>query len=1008
MYRAALAAALFTAGIAVAAPAASRVAAEGGTSITDPRLLSEIAAATARRTEGGSEPTVPVEVLTADAAGATAAVLALGGKVTGEVPGSLVQARMPVSSVAALAGTAGVTRLQYPQRAGYVPKDGGRPQERPTRIQSGPGFGNPGNEVSITNADDWQAAGLDGTGVKVGIVDYFDMTRWNPTEHGPAPTLANGRMFCQDTLGVGMCTIPIGGSIVNDTLDGEHGVAVSEIVKDMAPGAELYIASVATTADLQAAVNWFKTKGVTILTRSLGSPYDGPGDGTGPLAAVVNSAVEQGITWFNSAGNDAVDAYVKRSVPTNLAGNGYVDFDASAGTDTWLRLDGECILLDGIRWANDWYLPTAQKTDYSVEFWEPTSDISGLGDTYNPTPAQVTAIDVFDNPGVQGVVDDNQRLGANPLEAADLFFCPQNIYGDFGGISYIRVKRNAATSVGATPDTLEVALAAGLTELLYYDTPGSAAKSVVDSRNAGMLAVGAVDPAAGTTIGWYSSQGPTTDGRIKPDISAPSCLNSTIYGNPPGGDCELSNLGFAGTSAASPVAAGMAAVLQSAGLATGAANTAALVKHFTTDLGAAGPDNVFGAGKVLLPAPPPAVAAPTPGKYIPLASPQRILDTRPVGHVGPPSLTGPYATSSIIEMTVLNTGGVPASGVSAVAINLTSVGSTSVGFLQALPYLRAAVGGTSTLNISTVGPARPNFAIVPVGVDGKISVYIQAGGNVLIDVLGYFADGQVSPTTNGRFVPLASPERWMDTRGLGGAPLPAIYGGIPRPANAGETILVPTLGGTAVPGSGVDALVVNVASAASAGGGFLQIIPTGTVGATHSNVNYNTTSASANTAIVPLGTGNQISVFTSQSTHMLVDVVGYITDNTAATDTYGLFLPITPGRAYDTRLPTPNPFTAGQTRTATLAGLVLPTEPHVPVGAVGVSANLTVVAPGGNGNLKVYPSAEPSTSSVNFAAGKTVANGALLALNGNDVTAKMSQSGHLLIDINGYFLGGVG
>ena len=57
-------------------------------------------------------------------------------------------------------------------------------------------------------------------------------------------------------------------------------------------------------------------------------------------------------------------------------------------------------------------------------------------------------------------------------------------------------------------------------------------------------------------IAFYSSQGPTNDGRIKPDLSAPSCVGSTIYR-----PC------FNGTSAASPAAAGMAALLLGQGLA---------------------------------------------------------------------------------------------------------------------------------------------------------------------------------------------------------------------------------------------------------------------------------------------------------------------------------------------------------------------------------------------------------------------------------------------------------
>ena len=49
--------------------------------------------------------------------------------------------------------------------------------------------------------------------------------------------------------------------------------------------------------------------------------------------------------------------------------------------------------------------------------------------------------------------------------------------------------------------------------------PFSSAKPVVDSRSPALVAVGAVDPANGSNgIAFYSSQGPTNDGRIKPDV----------------------------------------------------------------------------------------------------------------------------------------------------------------------------------------------------------------------------------------------------------------------------------------------------------------------------------------------------------------------------------------------------------------------------------------------------------------------------------------------------------
>lgn len=981
--RAALAVAVLST-VAVA-PSGSPVSAAASIEISDPLLLAKIQEASTARTEG--VPTVAVEVLTADQAGISVAVQALGGTVTGSVPGHIVQARVPVAKLTALANTPGARFVQYPRLSGRVPSERTR-----TEVQ---GTGTVGAEIGITGIGDWHDANLKGAGIKVGIVDYFNMSLWNATENGVAPTVGNGRMFCQDTAGYGLCS---GSAIVNDPNDGEHGVAVAEIVKDMAPSAEVYIASVATTVDLQAAVDWFQTKGVTVITRSLGAAYDGPGDGTGPLDSVANSAVSKGMTWFNSAGNDAQDAYVRRSVTATVTDGTkqYVDFDSGAGVDTWFRIDGNQIVFDGVRWANDWYLPANQRTDYSLEFYAPNNTFNPdlQDDHYNPVPSQVNALGTFDD-GFWGpsVVDANQRTGANPLEGDDLFIISPNVYGyESQGIVYMRVRRNTATPVG-TADTLEIALSNGLTELGYYDTAGTAGKPIADSKNPGVVAVGAIDPPGGTTIGYYSSQGPTNDGRIKPDVTAPAGFFSETYGD-----------NFSGTSAASPVAAGMAAVLQGAGLAAPGEGTAALVKHFVADLPPTGADNVFGAGKIQLPEPPAVAAATTPGKYVPFALPVRGLDTRSGSHVGPVELTGPYAPQSVIDFDVIGMPTVPDVGVSAVVINLTSVNSTSTGYLQAYPYLRASNGGTSTLNIATAGSARPNFAIVPVGVDGKISIYLQAGGNVIVDVLGYYLDGQTVAVADGRFLPLDNPERWMDTRGQGGAPLPAAFSGTPRKATDNETILVPNLPTTTISNmANVQALVVNITAAGPVGGGYLQAFKTGSVGATHSNVNYTTGTASANTAIIPIDGPGSMSVFASKSTDIIVDVVGYITTASAPTNTKGLFVPITPGRAYNSR--TGPAFTTGESRTVQLTGLTPAPLPSVPANAVGVSANLTVVNPPNVGFLTVYPGPTvPATSNVNFSPGKTVANAALLALApAGTVIATMSKPGHVLIDINGYF-----
>jgi hypothetical protein len=644
------------------------------------------------------------------------------------------------------------------------------------------------------------------------------------------------------------------------------------------------------------------------------------------------------------------------------------------------------VLLDGIRWSNDWYLPVGQRTDYSLEFWEPLSMANEDNSHENPaTMSAVKGIDLDRNPGngIQNVYDASQINGESPLEADDLCVFPQNLFGQFGGVVYMRVKRNAATPVGASPDQLEIALGEGLLEEGYSDVAGSASKPVVDSKNPSLVAVGAVDPASGSTIGYYSSQGPTFDGRTKPDMSAPAGFPSVAWGEP-----------FSGTSAASPVAAGVAALLQGAGLAVPGRSLAALVKHFVNDLGAPGPDNAFGAGKALLPAPP-APLNTAPGKYVPLATPSRVFDSR--GMAAPGLGVGPYPALSIIDVAVLAAAPVAPSSVSAVAVNVTSTRTSGFGFIQASPFLGAATGGTSTLNIAVPGNDRPNFAIVPVGRDGKISLYLDAGGDVVVDVLGYFQTGTAT-STDGRFVSIP-PERWMDSRNAGlypaGVNTATLVG-----ANAVATARRPAA--TGVPAGGVKALVINVTAANSAAPGYMVAMPSGgdPAATQHSTVNYTPSTPSANTAIVAVGPDGSVAVFTTAATNIIIDVVGYITDASAADTTTGLFQPVTPSRAYDSRIAPLTAFAAGEART-----IALNTVPGVAANASAVSSNLTAIGTNATGFLTVFPVTEPSTSNLNFGPGQVVANGSLLRLSpSGTVTAKMNEAAHLLVDINGFFL----
>jgi uncharacterized repeat protein (TIGR01451 family) len=138
------------------------------------------------------------------------------------------------------------------------------------------------------------------------------------------------------------------------------------------------------------------------------------------------------------------------------------------------------------------------------------------------------------------------------------------------------------------------------------------------------------------------------------------------------------------------------------------------------------------------------------------------------------------------------------------------------------------------------------------------------------------------------------------------------------------------------------------------------------------------------------------------------------TDFTVAA-TAPFFRNVTPCRIFDTREPGP------QTTGTALANTGVHTfriqgDCGVPVGATAVTANVTVVAPSGLGDLRVFPVAagQPLVSTINWSAGENaIANGAILPLSpvssvaDKDLAVVIDMIGsgsvHLLVDITGYF-----
>jgi subtilisin family serine protease len=130
---------------------------------------------------------------------------------------------------------------------------------------------------------------------------------------------------------------------------------------------------------------------------------------------------------------------------------------------------------------------------------------------------------------------------------------------------------------------------------LYSDfhdlSPAVAVSSLLSPADAeGALTVGAVGYRNWTTgpIQYFSSQGPTNDNRIKPDISGPDGVSNYIYGN------------FFGTSASCAHVSGAAAIILAKNSGYSAAQLRSVLTSTAIDMGSAGRDSLYGYGRLNL------------------------------------------------------------------------------------------------------------------------------------------------------------------------------------------------------------------------------------------------------------------------------------------------------------------------------------------------------------------------------------------------------------------------
>jgi len=367
--------------------------------------------------------------------------------------------------------------------------------------------------VRIIGADLVHETGNTGQGVRVAVIDLgFDV---NNSEI--AANIVEAISFRSDG------DITGGGN-------SDHGTAVTQIIVDVAPDAQLFLYNIRFELELLNAIDFIiNNRDIDIISMSLGTNV-GPEDGTSAISQAVNNARNNGILFVVAAGNGAESHWEGEffDPDTNDIHNFAVDdetieFRAQAG-------DVVTVILN---W-DDW--PVSVQ-DYDLLIFDKNFNLVGF--SVNPQ-----CFEDFD-----GVII---CPGAPPTES-DTFVAPLN-----GIYHVVIVEFHATESV-----LFDLYTSHNLRE---YNVPSSSLSIPADAS--GAFSVGATFW-ANDRLEDFSSRGPTNDGRIKPDISAPNGVSTSTI-NP-----------LFGTSASTPHVAGAAALVKAAVLGASADTLQSLLEQNT-------------------------------------------------------------------------------------------------------------------------------------------------------------------------------------------------------------------------------------------------------------------------------------------------------------------------------------------------------------------------------------------------------------------------------------------
>jgi len=354
-------------------------------------------------------------------------------------------------------------------------------------------------------ADTLHSNGITGEGALVAVIDHYFHTDNSKYSGRITDTIGDSSYFTSDAEYSG---------------SKQHGTACAEIVADVAPDANLLLATTRGNQTFSQIMDKIESYDPDAATMSLGYHTGMRIDGQDPISSRVSQFTNAGRLFAVSAGNEANGGHWDG--PFTNDGNDLMVFDDSLSVPTRYPVYLDPISNPAeihIHWDADW---AQDDQRYEARLYRSETSTTALDTSQTTDPVEILELTPSQNTNRgEWFFIEIERIDATGDEYFDMFHWGRAVFDS----SLATAKRSLG--IPATSP---------------------------DDRTLSVAAVQATD--TGTTeqeyLKPYSSQGPTQDGRRGLDIAASSMVSTTAVGDYGGYGPLVDGGGFNGTSAASP------------------------------------------------------------------------------------------------------------------------------------------------------------------------------------------------------------------------------------------------------------------------------------------------------------------------------------------------------------------------------------------------------------------------------------------------------------------------